>query len=181
METELTTQASTLSGQDRKEDRMKLDEQSNPELAKRKREPTLDALAKDENRTKLEGREDPELANGTSALVEDGNRTKLDEQENPLNWSPLPRCKVASFATDWDKTKTLTCSLGVGIYTSTVVGIAGIVGFSSSVHTPAIAAIAEDFRTTRLLSTLGATTYLVGSAFGPLLFAPLSELWSVNR
>jgi MFS family permease len=63
------------------------------------------------------------------------------------------------------------------MYTLTVVGIAGIVGFSSSVHTPAITAIAEDFDTSRQLSTLGATTYLIGSAFGPLIFAPLSEIW----
>lgn len=103
METELTNQASTLSGQDEKESRMKLDGQSDPELARRKREPTLVALAEDENRTKPEGQEDPELANGASAsgcLVEDETRTKLDEHENPLNWSPLPRCKAAFFTTD---------------------------------------------------------------------------------
>jgi MFS family permease len=54
--------------------------------------------------------------------------------------------------------------------------MAGIVGFSSSVNTPAINAIAEDLHTTKLFSTLGATTYLLGFGFGPFFFAPLSEL-----
>ena len=82
---------------------MKIGGQSDPELAKRKREPTLDAPAEDEDRTKLEGQEDSELANRASAsggLFEDENCTKLDEHENPLNWSPLPRCKAAFFARD---------------------------------------------------------------------------------
>ena len=64
-----------------------------------------------------------------------------------------------------------------GIYTLTVVGIAGIAGFSSSVQTPALPAIAKEFDTSLLVSTLGSTTYLIGCAFGPLIFAPLSELW----
>ncbi|KAI0204186.1 MFS general substrate transporter [Astrocystis sublimbata] len=49
-----------------------------------------------------------------------------------------------------------------GAYTIIVVSMAGIVGFSSSVNTPATAAIAEDFATLKLISTLGSTTYLVG-------------------
>jgi len=103
-----------------------------------------------------------ELANREStvgSIVESETDTKLDGQEDPLNWSALPR---------W-------------IYTITVVGISGIVGFSSSVQTPAIAAIGKDFNTSRPISTLAASsTYLVGCAFGPLIFAPLSELWGRN-
>ena len=54
--------------------------------------------------------------------------------------------------------------------------MAGIVGLSSSIQTPAIAAIAEDLHTSKLMSTLGATTYLIGFGFGPFFFAPISEL-----
>ncbi len=70
----------------------------------------------------------------------------------------------------------LTDQTASGLYTVIVVVMAGIVGFSSSVQTPAIAAIAEDLETSRLMSTLGATTYLIGFGFGPFFFAPLSEL-----
>ncbi|RYP71974.1 hypothetical protein DL770_008036 [Monosporascus sp. CRB-9-2] len=88
---------------------------------------------------------------------EDLDRT-LVKQENPLNWSAFRK---------W-------------AYTTTVVWMAGIVGFSSSVHTSAIAAIAAEFNTSRQISTLGATTYLVGFGFGPF-FAPLSELCRLLR
>jgi MFS family permease len=67
-------------------------------------------------------------------------------------------------------------TLDIGFYTGIVVGISGIVGFSSSVHTPAIRAIAEDLNTSTTASTLGATTYLVGFGFGPFIFAPLAEV-----
>lgn len=66
--------------------------------------------------------------------------------------------------------------LGVGVYTGIVVSIAGIVSFSSSVHTPAIRRISEDLKASTLVSTLGSTTYLVGFGIGPFFFAPLAEV-----
>lgn len=65
----------------------------------------------------------------------------------------------------------------LGMYTIIVVAISGIVGFSASVYSPAISSIADNLHVSNLMSTLGSTTYLIGSAFGPLLFAPLSEIW----
>lgn len=59
--------------------------------------------------------------------------------------------------------------------------MAGIVGFSSSVLTPAIEIIARDLDTSKTSSTLGATTYLVGFGFGPFLFAPLAEVLLVKQ
>ncbi|PSR84456.1 major facilitator superfamily domain-containing protein [Coniella lustricola] len=82
----------------------------------------------------------------------------LTGQDDPLNWSLASR----------------SC------YTSLVVGMAGVVGFSSSVMTPAIKTISQDFNTSTTLSTLGATTYLVGFGFGPFLFAPLAEVFGRN-
>jgi len=59
-----------------------------------------------------------------------------------------------------------------------VVCISGIIGFSSSVQTPAIDAIGKDFDTSRLVTTQAASSiYLIGCAFGPMMLAPLSELW----
>ncbi|KAI1120892.1 MFS general substrate transporter [Nemania abortiva] len=82
----------------------------------------------------------------------------LPDKENPQKWPPLKK---------W-------------VYTFIVVGMAGIVGFSSSVHTPAVKAIAIELNTSNLISTLGSTTYLVGFGFGPFLFSPLSEVLGRN-
>ena len=53
------------------------------------------------------------------------------------------------------------------------------VAFCSSIYTAAIEAIAVHYQCSRLVSTLGVSTFLLGFAAGPLLFAPLSEIWSV--
>lgn len=64
------------------------------------------------------------------------------------------------------------------MYTITVVYMSGITGFSAAVQTPAIAAIGKDFHTSAPITTLAASSmYLIGCSFGPVLFAPLSELW----
>ncbi|KAL8788391.1 MAG: hypothetical protein Q9195_007309 [Heterodermia aff. obscurata] len=52
--------------------------------------------------------------------------------------------------------------------------------FCSSIYTAAIEAIADHYGCSRLISTLGVSTFLLGFATGPLLFAPLSEIWSVR-
>lgn len=54
------------------------------------------------------------------------------------------------------------------------------VAFCSSIYTAAIEAIAVHYHCSRLVSTLGLSTFLLGFAVGPLLFAPLSEIWSVT-
>ena len=42
--------------------------------------------------------------------------------------------------------------------------------------TPGIPAVAHDLGTTDLIATLGVTTYVLGFAFGPLVWAPMSEV-----
>ena len=49
------------------------------------------------------------------------------------------------------------------------------VAFTSSVFTAGIPAIAQELRCSNLIATLGVTTYVLGFAFGPLVWAPLSE------
>ena len=53
------------------------------------------------------------------------------------------------------------------------------IAFCSSIYTAAIEDIANHYGCSRLVSTLGITTFLLGFGSGPLLFAPLSEVWSV--
>jgi MFS family permease len=49
-------------------------------------------------------------------------------------------------------------------------------GIISDRSTAGIPDIAHDLQTTNLIATLGVTTYVLGFAFGPLVWAPLSEV-----
>jgi len=46
----------------------------------------------------------------------------------------------------------------------------------TNLSTAGIPDIANDLNTTDLIATLGVTTYVLGFAFGPLVWAPLSEV-----
>lgn len=48
--------------------------------------------------------------------------------------------------------------------------------FTSSVFSPSIAAISAEFEVGTVVGTLGLTAFILGFAFGPTLWAPLSEL-----
>lgn len=84
--------------------------------------------------------------------------TRLEGSEDPLNWSPRNK---------WPST------VIVVLMTATI-------AFCSSIHTAAITSIAVYFECSRTVSTLGVTTFLIGFASGPLLFAPLSEVYGRN-
>ena len=69
--------------------------------------------------------------------------------------------------------------INLGLCTGIVVTMTATVAFCSSIYTAAIDVIADHYKCSRIVSTLGVTTFLLGFATGPLLFAPLSEIWSV--
>ncbi|KAK7204377.1 major facilitator superfamily protein [Myxozyma melibiosi] len=54
------------------------------------------------------------------------------------------------------------------------------VAFASSVFTAGIADIAADFGVSTTVATLGLTVYILGFAFGPMVFAPISEVYGRN-
>lgn len=54
------------------------------------------------------------------------------------------------------------------------------IGFCSSIHTAAISAISQDLACSNTVATLGVTTFLLGFGTGPLIFAPLSEIYGRN-
>ncbi|KAJ8102607.1 major facilitator superfamily domain-containing protein [Lipomyces tetrasporus] len=54
------------------------------------------------------------------------------------------------------------------------------VAFASSVFTAGISSIAEEFHISSTVATLGLTLYVVGFATGPLVFAPMSEVYGRN-
>lgn len=80
---------------------------------------------------------------------------KLDHEEIPTNW---PAGKK------WSATVV-------------VVLMTAIITFASSIHASAIGGVSRSFECSRTVATLGVTTFLIGFATGPLLFAPLSEVW----
>ena len=98
---------------------------------------------------------------------------KFAEYENPQRWKAGKKCKffVTLF---WGKVETVN----LGMCTTIVVSMTATVAFCSSIYTAAIEVIADHYGCSRLVSTLGVTTFLLGIATGPLLFAPLSEVWS---
>jgi MFS family permease len=54
------------------------------------------------------------------------------------------------------------------------------IAFCSSIHTAAISSVAEYFDCSQTVSTLGVSTFLLGFGSGPLIFAPLSEIYGRN-
>jgi len=80
---------------------------------------------------------------------------KLDPEENPVNWPARKK---------WSST------IIIVLMTATIT-------FSSSIHTTAIKGVVLSFQCSKTAATLGVTTFLIGFATGPLLFAPLSEVW----
>lgn len=53
------------------------------------------------------------------------------------------------------------------------------IAFCSSIYTAAITSIADEYSCSTTVAILGVTTFLLGFALGPLIFAPLSETWYV--
>lgn len=77
---------------------------------------------------------------------------------------------VDEIPTNWASRKKWSATLTIVFMTTTIT-------FCSSIHTAAVGGVALDFSCSRTVATLGVTTFLVGFATGPLLFAPLSEVW----
>jgi hypothetical protein len=82
----------------------------------------------------------------------------LSHEELPVNW-PVQK--------KWSST------IVIVLMTATIT-------FCSSIHTTAIQGVAAEFNCSRTVATLGVTSFLIGFATGPLLFAPLSEIWGRN-
>ncbi|KAI4606948.1 hypothetical protein J4E83_009859 [Alternaria metachromatica] len=87
-------------------------------------------------------------------VMQDGSyRIKLDPDEHPLNWPARKK---------WTATMV-------------IVFMTANITFCSSIHAAAIPGVTKTFACSPTVATLGVTTFLVGFASGPMLFAPLSE------
>ena len=79
----------------------------------------------------------------------------LDYNENPLNWSQKKKWPLSII----------------------VIMMSATMGYYSGVHAASIPAIAEYYHSSQLASTSAVSFFLLGFAIGPLLFAPLSEMF----
>jgi multidrug resistance protein len=71
---------------------------------------------------------------------------------------------------NWETKKKIMTTM---LYGLTTMGSA----FSSSVYSPGVAQIAAEFKVSNIVSTLGLTMFLLGLGLGPLIWAPLSEIY----
>ncbi|KAK9237991.1 major facilitator superfamily domain-containing protein [Lipomyces kononenkoae] len=81
-----------------------------------------------------------------------------DDPENPFNWPNRKKWRV----------------------TFIVALVTFCVAFASSVFTAGISLIAADLHVSETVATLGLTLYVCGFATGPLIFAPMSEVYGRN-
>jgi len=72
--------------------------------------------------------------------------------------------------TNWPFMKTIYVCLIIAYHSSCI-------AWSSSVFSPAILEVASEFHVGRVVATLGVSLYVLGFATGPVIWAPLSELY----
>ena len=87
------------------------------------------------------------------AVQDNCSQIKLDPEEHPFNWPARKK---------W-------------MATTVIVFMTANITFCSSVHAAAISGVTATFACSPTIAMLGVTTFLVGFASGPMLFAPLSE------
>ncbi|MCJ1471571.1 hypothetical protein MMC13_000211 [Lambiella insularis] len=95
----------------------------------------------------------PTGQNGTARMVPAQDWNGPDDPENPLKWSMRSR-----------------------VYHTTVPALMGfIVTIGSSLYTPGVPDVMDQFGVSQTVALLGLSLYVLGLAFGPVLAAPLSE------
>ncbi|KAI4745772.1 MFS general substrate transporter [Aureobasidium sp. EXF-12298] len=105
-----------------------------------------------ENEMDLESKRPHDLANDLVDFDGDGDPYK------PLNWSVKKKVTVTVLYS--------LCTMGT-TWASTM--------FGSLIPTPILSPIERQFHVSQEVALLGLTLYLAGNAFGPLLWAPMSE------
>ena len=82
----------------------------------------------------------------------------LEGDQNPLNWSNAKKWPLSII----------------------VIMMSATMGYFSGVHAASIPTIAEYYHSSELASTPAVSWFLLGFAIGPLLSAPLSEMYGRN-
>ncbi|KAK9477048.1 major facilitator superfamily domain-containing protein [Lipomyces japonicus] len=82
-----------------------------------------------------------------------------DDPENPQNWSSGRKMYTLA----------MFCVLTVSVY------------MGSSIYTPGITELMEEFQVSAVVAALPLTLYVIGYGIGPMVLAPLSEIPAVGR
>ncbi|KAF3056461.1 hypothetical protein GL218_06636 [Daldinia childiae] len=114
---------------------------------------------------------------GDANLSEYTTETPSGQIPGPVEPDGERRYKLVTFVPN-DPENPKNWSKGYKWYCTMVVAITCfVVAFSSSVVTPDIAGVAEEFGVSDEVALLSITLFVVGFGVGPMIFAPLSEIY----
>ncbi|KAL4808587.1 synaptic vesicle transporter [Aspergillus unguis] len=108
------------------------------------------------NEDRNDEEEDPEKAQANTQIV---TWIGPDDPDNPQNWSTGKKV--------W--TTSMICLLTFSIY------------LGSSVYSPGVMGVMEQFGVGQVLATLGLSLFVAGYGLGPMVWSPLSEIPAVGR
>lgn len=114
----------------------------------------------------------------TSALDRIRSRRPVPPFSHPLSHTPTSTKVLVDFDGPDDPYRPINWPLKKKIITTALYGTATMTAtFASAVFSPGIPQISQDFHISSEVSTLGLSLLLVGFGLGPLLWAPLSEVY----
>lgn len=96
----------------------------------------------------------------------------MDKAEDPRQWSRVRKRMFCVVISDQQN-----AHLTADLYTWIISIMPANLAYASSIYTAVIPSIMDGYDCSRVVATLGMTTFMIGFATGPLLFAPMSEMW----
>ena len=126
-----------------------------------------------------EGRDVASSGDRVSRLQSLINRTSRDATfSHPLSSAQTGNEVIVDFDGPTDPYRPLNWPLRKKILTTMLYGFTTLgASFASSIYSPIVGVIAEDYRVDVEVSLLGLSLLLVGFGLGPLIWAPLSEVY----
>ena len=114
----------------------------------------------------------------TNTLSKIRSRKPFPPFAHPLIHTPTTADVIVDFDGPDDPYNALNWPFKKKVITTALYGLTTMgATFASSVYSPAIGQISEDFHVGQQVSTLGLSLLLAGFGLGPLLWAPLSEVY----
>lgn len=110
-------------------------------------------------------------------VLENGNRYEISSMTTPQTKTDTRARSSRVLSLEQDEDPQVWTAGKKWICTVVNVSMTATIAFCPSIYTSTITYLSSDFHLSRTVATLGVTTFLLGFAAGPLLFAPLSEVW----
>jgi hypothetical protein len=120
----------------------------------------------------------PALQRAQSALSTIRSRKPIGPFSHPLTHTPTSADVVVEFDGPDDPYNPMNWPFRKKVITTVLYGFTTMGStWASSVYSPAIGQVSEDFNVSTEVSTLGISLLLFGFGLGPLIWAPLSEVY----